>query len=796
MQPWKLAVRPLRKRPFFSIAVAGLLALGIGANTALFSVVNTVVLRPLPYPDAAQLVLLLEASPAKSQKESLIAPVLLEDWNRLSRTFTAISGSYSDSLTDTSGSEPERLGGLRVAPRYFQVYGVAPVIGRTFSPVEERFGGPQSAVISYGLWARRFALDPRITTRRLVFGGQGYSIVGVMPPNFAAPSIEVWLPAQVPPFLLRQRAARYFSGVGRMKPGVTLAQARADLDSVQHALGEQFPATDKGWSAAIRDLKAARLGDAARPLTLLFAAVGMLLLITLTNLAGLVIAQLHQRERELAIRASIGATRAQAIGGILLEVGVLTSAGAAAGWTAAYASLPLVRLIFADVPRIFELSMDWRAPAFAVAAGFLALAVCGFLPAWRATGSEYCATAWRAGRGIAGARQRTLRVLVAAQIGVTMALVAGAALLVRSFYNLDRADLGIDARRTFLFRVGAAWDEDRNRIGHMQEQLLAELRRLPGVEAAGITNFLPASGATLRYQAALEGAATTEDEGRMPAGERFVSPGYLQALRAPLLAGTWCPELRLDFQSPPKAMVNRRFVDVYAHGANVVGRHVLMLDLGNPPPSWEIVGVVGDIKEDAVSAPPYPYVYWCAMGGYWPDPEYVVRARGDMTGIISAVRQLVRQIAPTRAVFEMRSLEDAFAQDLDRPRSNARLLTLFAAAALLLASVGLYGLMTQTLNARRQEIGIRIAIGAAPARIVGSMLAGAGALVAIGIAAGILLVLVARPALRSLVFGIGSADALTLAAGALALSAAALLASLGPSLRAARVDPIEALRAE
>jgi putative ABC transport system permease protein len=452
--------------------------------------------------------------------------------------------------------------------------------------------------------------------------------------------------------------------------------------------------------------------------------------------------------------------------------------------------------MFADVPRIFELSMDWRASAFAVAAGFLALAVCGFLPAWRATSSEYRATAWRAGRGIAGARRRTLRVLVAAQIAVTMALVAGAGLLVRSFYNLDRANLGIDARNTILFHVGAAWDEDRNRIGRMQEQLLAELRRLPGVKAAGITNFLPASGATLRYQAALEGAATTEDEGRMPAGERTVSPGYLQALHAPLVAGNWCPELRLDFQAPPKAMVNRRFVDVYAHGANVVGRHVQMLDLSSPPPSWEIVGVVGDIKEDAVSAPPYPYVYWCAMGGYWPDPEYVVRARGDMSGVMSAVRQLVQQIAPSRAVFEVRSLEDAFAQDLDRPRSNARMLALFAVAALLLASLGLYGLMTQTLNARRQEIGIRIAIGAAPARIVGSMLAGAGGLVAVGIVAGIALVLAARPALRPLVFGVSSTDALMLAAGALVSVAAALLAALGPALRAARVDPIEALRAE
>lgn len=794
MRTWLQALRALFRRPYFSLAVAGLLTLGIGANTALFSVVDTVLWKPLPYPDSAHLVTILEASPARTQKESLIAPAVLEDWNRLNRTFIAISGSYSDTVTDTSGREPERLAARRVAPRFFQVYGTRPLVGRTFTADEERSGGPQVAVISYGLWERRYGLDPVVTGRRLVLAGQGYTVVGVMPQDFAAASIDIWLPAQISPFLLQQRGVRaqFLSGVGRTRQGVTLEQARADLASMQNALGEQFPATDKGWSAIVRDMKAARVGDAAQPLTLLFGAVGMLLLITVINVAGLVVAQLDQRERELAIRASIGATRRQVIASVMREIGLLAAAGAVGGWAVAAGCLHVVAALFADLPRINELAIDWRALGFAIAAGFAGSIAFGLAPAWRATNAQCAATFLRAGRGVAGRRHRLERSLVAGQIAVTMALVVGAGLLVRSFYNLSRVDLGFNPANAFLFHVGAGWDEDRARIGRMQERLLAEIQRLPGVEAAGITNFLPASGATLRYQAKLEGAAVTEDQGNSPVGGRTVSPGYLKALQVPLLAGAWCPELRLDNQAAPKAMVNRRFVEVYGRGANVVGRQVSVTGLF----SSEIVGVLGDVKEDAVRAPVYPYVYNCAMGGWWPDPEYVVRAGADPRGVMAAVRQLVRQIAPGRAVFGVRTLEDALAEDLNQPRSNARLLGLFALAAMLLAAVGLYGLVTQMVTARRQEIGIRMAIGADPARIVRSLAIGAGGLIAGGIAVGTVLVFAARGVLRSLLFGVSAADGMSMVTAALLLGGVSLFAAFLPARQASRIDPIEILRTE
>jgi hypothetical protein len=282
----------------------------------------------------------------------------------------------------------------------------------------------------------------------------------------------------------------------------------------------------------------------------------------------------------------------------------------------------------------------------------------------------------------------------------------------------------------------------------------------------------------------------------MPIGERTVSPGYLKALRVPLLAGNWCPELAPpDRNTPGKVMVNRRFVDTYTHGQNVVGRHLHWAEYANSP-GEEIVGVIGDMKEDAVNAPAYPYVYSCAVGGAWPDPDYVVRTAGDPLTFISSIRQVVHSAEPKRAIFGLETIEDALTADLDRPRANARMLGLFAISAMILAAVGLYGLVTQMVNARRREIGIRMAMGADPARVVRSMLAGAGMLVAVGVVVGCVLILAAQPAVRSLLYGVGPLDGLSIAAAALLLGGVSVLAAFVPARRAAAIDPIETLRAE
>lgn len=507
MKQWQIALRGLVRRPGYSLTAIPMLVLGIGATTALFSVVNTVLLKPLPYPNADRLVSLLEASPSKSKKESLIAPTRLEDWSRMNRTFESIAGSYSENVTDTSQPEPRRLASLRVSPRFFDVYRAAPLIGRTVSKQEEIYGGPGAAVISYGLWTRAFGEDPSAVGRRLVLGGRGYTIVGVMPKEFAAPAIDAWIPAQLPPFFASMRESRFMVGVARMKSGVTIEQAQADLARVERELGEQFPQTDKDWSAIARDLKERRVGEHRRALLLMFGSVALLLLIAVANIAGLTLAQLHQRERELAIRSSVGASRWQVIATVMREVFLIAAAGAACGAALAASLVRVVAKNFAELSRMAELRFDWRALAFAVTASLLAAMIFGIVPALQATRADLAPVLSESSRSVSGGRRRLQRGLVVAQLAVTVLLLASAGLLLRSYYNLIRVDLGFNTASVITFHVGAAWDEDRAHIGRLQQQIIGELQRLPSVESAGFTSFLPASGATLNFPLVLEGVA-------------------------------------------------------------------------------------------------------------------------------------------------------------------------------------------------------------------------------------------------------------------------------------------------
>jgi putative ABC transport system permease protein len=799
MKPWLLAFRTLLRRPGFFAAVALILALGIGANTAVFSMIDAVLLKPLPYPAPDRLVSVYEASAAKNQRDGLIAPARLDDWNRMTRAFEAIAGIYSENVTDTSEAEPERLAARRVSPRFFAVYRTPPLAGRTFTALEETAGGPGAAVISHRLWTRRYNRDPAAIGRRLILAGQAYTITGVMPDDFST-EVDLWLPAQIPPFLQRRRDARFLTGVGRMKPGVTISQASDDLARVQRDLGAQYPRTDRDWTAAARDLKEFRVGNYRRALWFVFSAVALLLLIAIANIAGLMLTQLHRRARELAIRSSIGGTRWQVIAGVLREVVVMSAAGVGLSCAVAFWIVRATATLTTTLPGAARLGVDWRALAFAALAGVLAAMLCGLLPAVQATRGDVAALLAQSGRGGSGGRYNWQRVLVVGQIALTLLLLAGAGLMLRSYYNLSHVDAGFEPARALTFHMGAAWDEDRTRIGQLQENLLDNLRRQPGVEAAGFANFLPASGATLRYQFTLDGsAAGAEESGSLNLGERSISGGYLQALGAPLLAGQDCPDLRQAgsaFAGPSKALVNRRFVELYAEGQNVVGRHLQEYPPSASAKPHEIVGVVGDLREDNLQTATVPYIYICLGPGSWPDPEYVVRTQGDPRALLPSIRPLVRQLAPQRAVFGLKPLQEALDSSLDQPRLNTRMLTLFALAAVLLASIGLYGLLTLVVIARTRDIGVRLTLGAAPRRIVGELLFGVARLVAAGVFAGLLLIAAADRFLRTLLYGVSPLDPLTLGATLLLLAAVAALATFAPTRRAAKIDPLEAIRAE
>ncbi len=789
MNAFWIALRSLLRRPAFAVTAVLTLALGISVTTTMFSMVDTVLLKPLPFPDGGQLVTVMEANPSKNQKTSLIAPGRLEDWNRESQTFAAISGSYAENVTDTSGREPERLAARRVAPRYFVVYGMAPQIGRTFWFEEERFGGSPSAVISDGLWTRRYNRDPRVLTQRLVLGGIGYSIIGVMPGAFTSTPIDIWLPAQTPPGLLRVREARFLSGVGRMKPGVTIAQATADIVRVQQMLGERFPASDRGWSASVSDMKEGRVGAYRQTLWVVFAAVALLLIIGVANVAGLMLVQLHRRAGELAIRQAIGGSRLQIVLAVMREVLLVAGAGLIGGATLAVWLVRIVATTFASVPRMNELTLDWRALAFTTAAIVGAALVFGLLPALNATRQRATPLLAHAGSRVAAGRHRPQQALVVAQIALGILLASSAALMLRSYHNLTRVESGFNTDHTITFHVGAAWNEDRTRIGQLQERLVAELQELPSVVDAGITNFLPATGATLRYQISIEGLATADDNGKITVGERTVSAGYLRALEVPLVAGSWCPPLHTDFTRPTKAMVNRAFADRY--GRDVVGRHFAFDQI---PGSHEIVGIVGNVIEDGVRASAAPYVYACQSAGDWPDPEYVVRARGDARAVMASVREIVHRLDAGRAIFGVQSLDAVMAGTLDQPRLDAGMLSLLAAAAIGLASLGLYSLLMLLVAERTRELGVRMALGAAPVQVVALIFAGAARLLAAGIALGLLLTAAGTQLLDAALFAVAPLDAATLALALTAFSAVVIVAAAIPAMRAARIDPIGAIR--
>src|SRR5262245_20266864 len=381
MSSWRQAWRSLARRPAFLAATVMTLAFGAGVTTAVFSLVDTVLIKPLPYPDADALVTVFEQSPSARERRSLIAPGRLEDWHRLNRSFVAISGTNFETVTDTSGQEPERLAGVRVAPRFFQVYGQPPAAGRWFTDDEERENGADAVVISERFWARRFNRNPSAVGRSLIIGGKGYPIVGVTSASFTAGTTDVWLPAKTNSWLLGQRDARFLSGVGRLKPGVTVEQAARDLALVQEELARQFPKTDGGWSVEVRSLKEARIDSSRRGLVLVFSSVGALWLIAVANIAGLTLVQLRRRARELAVRAALGASRGRAIAIIWREGLIIGALAAVFGGAMAIGLIRVMPSILTATPRLNELTLDWRALFFTVGTTLLATVIVSVIPA-------------------------------------------------------------------------------------------------------------------------------------------------------------------------------------------------------------------------------------------------------------------------------------------------------------------------------------------------------------------------------------------------------------------------------
>jgi putative ABC transport system permease protein len=787
------ASRSLLRRPAYAAAVILTLTLGTGVTTTLFAVVETVLLRPLPYPNGEQLVMLYEASPTAPGRPALIAPGRLADWRREATAFSAIAGAYSESVTDTSGSHPERLDARRVTPGYMDVFAAAPAVGRTFTPEEEVTGGPRAVVISDGFWTRRFARDPRAVGQALTISNESYIVVGVMPRTFAAPTVDAWLPAHIAADMLSVREARFITGVGRLKTGMTLDQGRQDLARIQRALGERFPDTDRGWTVIVNDMRESRVGTRRSALLMVFGAVAVTWLVGLANIAGLVIVHTQRRARELSIRTALGASRVQVVNLIVQEMALFAVIGGGAGVILALGLLRVVPRVFETLPRLNELSLDWRSAVFAIGTTMFAALLCALWPALRATRRHTLTAQAHGSRNTTASAHWSQRVLVGAQVALGVVLCTSAAFLASSYYALTTTDLGFQSEDVVTFRVGARWDEDRVHVGQMQEQLVAQLSALPGVSGAGITNFLPASGGSLRYQVKVSGLAGESDGGYMPTGIRMISAGYHQALRVPVTAGSGCGQFRFDFNMPRTALVNRTFIERYAAGQSLVGRE-LSLE-GDSRPAFTIIGVVPDVAEDGVQAERAPFVYSCDSAGSWPDPHYVVRTT-DADGFAAQLREVMRTIDPTRAVFAVRPLEGLLDASIAEPRLNAGIVITFAASALLLGALGLYALFSRLVTESRREIGVRLALGATPSGVVRMVVTDAGRLLAGGLVAGAALSVGTHQLIGSWLPKAAAFDGTALSIASLVLALVSGCAVVVPALRAAHIAPTEALRGD
>lgn len=789
----KSAFRFIRKSPSFSLAVILTLALGIGANSAVFSAIDAILFKPLPFPNGDQLMRLTQTQPRVKSPNTFVAPVRLEEWNHMNSTFQTITGYYSEDDSETSGALPEKLTHALVAPRFLQVWGVAPALGRDFNPEEEHFGGPRVVLISDGFWRKRFNADPGAVGKQLHFGKFSYSIIGVMPASFLFPlrGVDLWSVSAPDAPYARSREATWFNVIGRLKPGVSVEQAQANLATVQAQLGKAFPKTDADIVVGVQPLKETNVGGVRESLWLLFGSVSLLLLIACTNIVALLLARGSQRQHEIAVRFSLGASRRALILQLLTETFVMAIIGASLGLFVANGASDVFRSLAGDLPRVEEIHLDWRIVLYSLVCAVLATLLCGLFPALRGTRTNVAGSLAQSSRTQVSGRHPLQWLLVGIQVALAVTLLAGAGLLLRSFQELGRVSPGFESSRVLTFHVSASWGETADMKGLTQKitRILDSLRALPGVEATATSAELP--GVPTQFQTELnvkEGRAGSEP--KIIVESRFVSPGYFETMHIPLLTGDLCREDPGNLQ----ILVNRSFTNSYAASSNWIGNH-LQIPGSTFVATGEIRGIVGDARESGMNREPGPTVYWCVTAPM-PDPHYLVRTATTPMAMAETLRHKIHELEPGRSVFEIMPLEEHLDAAFAENRLRTVLLSFFAATAVALACVGLYGTLSYSVNIRRREVGLRLALGALRGQILKQFLLEGLGVSFVGCIAGWGLAAVSGRLLSGMLYGVSPSDMPTSLAVVLLVLVVAALASLVPAIRAARVEPMQVLRDE
>jgi predicted permease len=797
-QDLRYAARTLRASPAFTIAAALTLAIGIGANTAIFSAVDGVLLKPLPFAHADRIVTLWQADPANGVTRGAVAPANFLDWRERSHAFDAMASAEPFGFYYEGRSGTEVMSSWNVSEDYFPLFGTPAFIGRAFQHADYDKGAARVVVLSFGAWQRRFGSDPTVIGRHVTISRTQATIVGVMPPGFMYPEgRDAWAPRVFDDIDRRSRGSAYHQVVARLKPGVTIEQANADMDRISAQLASEYPRTNAHVRAQVLSIRDGIVGRARAALLLLLGAVGLLLLIACANVANLLLARTNRRARELAIRVALGADRGRVVRQLLTESLVLAMVGGAAGVLLAHGGIDVIRALSpGTLPRIDEMRVDGRALAFALALAIGTTFLFGVAPALNAARTNLHDTLKAGGRALAGSTSgsRMRSVIVATEVALAVMLIVGASLLVRSFVTLLTSDRGYRSDHVLTATVFIwSWDSTASQRAGFADDIVRRVKTFSGVVDAGVTSSLPLRTTifTDRGIFTVQGHAPPAPGEEPNAHVSVITPDVFNVLRQPFHRGRLFTSSD-DSSRARVAVVNEALARRYFPNEDPIGRQITLRFFG-PPALVQIVGVVGDVRQQGLESDPEPSVFVPYAQVPLGSVSLVVRTTGDPASGTRAVRGAIASLHPDLPV-SISTLDELLANEIKPRRFNLLLLAAFSVAALVLAIVGVYGLMSNAAAERTQEIGIRIALGARGIDVIAMVMRRGLWLAGAGIAAGMLASVVATQLLRQMLWSVSPLDAASFAAAAIVMLATAAIASFLPARRAARIDPLIALR--
>ena len=805
LQDIRYGFRMLLRRPAFTVVAVATLALGIGANTAIFSVVNAVLMRTLPYQEPERLVALWETNAQPGQEvndRNEVAMGNFLDWRAQASAFDEIAALTYSNVNLTGVGEPEQIQGAVVTTNLLSVLGVQPATGRSFSAEEEKPESPRTVIVSYGLWQRRFGSDTELVGKTLTLNGNAVVVVGIMPPSFdfefpITRQVDMWMPMRIAASNT-DRQSHYLYVVGRLRRSVQLEQAQAEMHVLVSQLQQQHPKTNLGRGANVVALHQQLVGNVQPYLRLLFAAVGFVLLIACANVASLLMARVTARHKEVAIRMAIGASRGRVIRQLLTESIVLSSLGGLTGLIVAFWGTDLlVAMTPPEVPRLGEVGL--RIPVFAWTLGISIITgvLFGLAPAIGASKPDLTEALKEGGRSIAGSsRSRMRNLLVVSEIALALVLLIGAGLMIRSFSRLQRVSPGFDSNNLLTMNISLPRQKYREnqQINSFFDRLLEGVRSVPGVESVGGIDPLPLGGSDGTIGFVVEGAPPRELGDRTEVGARTVTSAYFQTMRIPLLKGRAFGETDLE-EAPRVVIINEALAKRFWPNEEAIGKRLGFR--AKEPQIWhEVIGIVGNVKHRRLDADPKPELFFPYSQYPGSFMTLVARTTSDPASSTAAIRNQVLALDPDQPVFDIKTMAERLSKSVAVSRFIMLMLGVFATSSLLLAAVGIYGLIAYTVSQRTHEIGVRLALGADAGNIVKLVLGHGSKLIIAGVVIGVAGALALTRLMKSLLFDVSPTDTLTFVVISSILALVALAACFVPARRATKVDPMVALRYE